>query len=109
MATFDAANAATNRGRRPGRLPRYIEFFTANIRNANKPRAYARSCARSLTWCEGRGLTMSGIRPHDVGAIVNLIAAARSPERRDMCPSRYQGMRRWRRSVGPGASGLVGR
>jgi hypothetical protein len=35
---------------------RYVEFFTANIRNPNTRRAYARSCARFFAWCDDRGL-----------------------------------------------------
>jgi hypothetical protein len=30
---------------------RYVEFFTANIRNPNTRRAYARACARFFAWC----------------------------------------------------------
>jgi hypothetical protein len=30
---------------------RYLEFFTANIRNPNTRRAYARSCAAFFAWC----------------------------------------------------------
>ena len=46
---------------------RYVEFFTANIRNPNTRRAYARACARFLDWCDARRLTLKTIRPHDVG------------------------------------------
>src|SRR6478672_6373125 len=46
---------------------RYIEFFTANIRNPNTRRAYARACSRFFAWCEDRGLTLTAIRPFDVG------------------------------------------
>lgn len=49
---------------------RYIEFFTANIRNANTRRAYARACSRFFAWCEERGLTLTTIRPFDVAAWV---------------------------------------
>jgi site-specific recombinase XerD len=49
---------------------RYLEFFTANIRNPNTRRAYARACSSFLQWCEQRGLTLAKIRPHDVGAYV---------------------------------------
>lgn len=49
---------------------RYIEFFTANIRNANTRRAYARACAAFLHWCELRGLRLETIRPFDVAAYV---------------------------------------
>ena len=38
---------------------RYVEFFTANIRNPNTRRAYARACASFLAWCETRGLTLT--------------------------------------------------
>ncbi len=33
---------------------RYVEFFTANIRNPNIRRAYARACGRFFAWCEAR-------------------------------------------------------
>ena len=49
---------------------RYIEFFTANIRNPNTRRAYARACSRFFAWCEDRGLTLAAIRPFDVAAWV---------------------------------------
>src|SRR6266852_860626 len=35
---------------------RYVEFFTANIRNPHTRRAYARACSRFFAWCEQRGL-----------------------------------------------------
>jgi site-specific recombinase XerD len=57
---------------------RYIEFFTANIRNPNTRRAYARACARFLAWCESRGLTLSGIRPHDVATYIEALQAEAS-------------------------------
>ena len=49
---------------------RYVEFFTANIRNPNTRRAYARACSRFFGWCEERGLTPATIRPFDVAAWV---------------------------------------
>jgi len=49
---------------------RYVEFFTANIRNPNTRRAYARACSRFFAWCEERGLTLATIRPFDVAAWV---------------------------------------
>jgi site-specific recombinase XerD len=52
---------------------RYVEFFTANIRNPNTRRAYARACAAFFRWCDARGLTLAGIRPHDVGAHVEAL------------------------------------
>jgi site-specific recombinase XerD len=49
---------------------RYVEFFTANIRNPNTRRAYGRACVRFFAWCEDRGLTLTSIRPFDVAAWV---------------------------------------
>jgi hypothetical protein len=42
---------------------RYVEFFTANIRNPHTRRAYARACNRFFAWCDDRGLTPAAIRP----------------------------------------------
>jgi site-specific recombinase XerD len=47
---------------------RYVEFFTANIRNPNTRRAYARACNQFFSWCDDRGLTLTTIRPVDVAA-----------------------------------------
>jgi len=49
---------------------RYVEFFTANIRNPNTRRAYARATARFFAWCEDRGLSLLAIRPHDVATYI---------------------------------------
>ena len=37
---------------------RFIEFFTANIRNPNTRAACARSVAGFFCWCEDRGLIL---------------------------------------------------
>src|SRR3954452_20329892 len=55
---------------------RFVEFFTANIRNPHTRRAYARACSRFFAWCEDRGLTPSTIRPHDVGTYIEQLQAA---------------------------------
>ena len=52
---------------------RYVEFFTANIRNANTRRAYARACSGFLAWCDERGLTLAQIRPHDVASYIEAL------------------------------------
>ena len=49
---------------------RYVEFFTANIRNPHTRRAYARACTRFFGWCDDRGLTLTTIRPFDVAVWV---------------------------------------
>src|ERR1700693_3994577 len=46
---------------------RYVEFFTANIRNPNTRRAYARACSRFFAWCEDGSPTPPPIRPAQVG------------------------------------------
>ena len=52
---------------------RYVEFFTANIRNASTRRAYARACGRFFAWCDDRGLTLPAIRPHDVATYIETL------------------------------------
>jgi site-specific recombinase XerD len=49
---------------------RYVEFFTANIRNRNTRRAYARACSQFFGWCDQHGLTVTAIRPHDVATYI---------------------------------------
>jgi hypothetical protein len=49
---------------------RYIDFFTANIRNPNTRRAYTRACSQFFAWCETRGLTLGTIRPFDVATYI---------------------------------------
>jgi site-specific recombinase XerD len=58
---------------------RYIEFFTANIRNPNTRRAYARACNQFFAWCEDRGLTLTTIRPFDVATYIELLQRTHSP------------------------------
>jgi integrase/recombinase XerD len=48
---------------------RFIEFFTATIRNPNTREAYARAVGRFLAWCEGRGI-------HDLRALTPVVVAA---------------------------------
>jgi site-specific recombinase XerD len=49
---------------------RYVDFFTSNIRNPNTRRAYSRACQTFFTWCEGRGLSLTTIRPYDVATYI---------------------------------------
>ncbi len=49
---------------------RYVEFFTANIRNPNTRAAYARAASGFLAWCEVLGLALPGIQPVHVAAWV---------------------------------------
>src|SRR4051794_7992461 len=54
---------------------RYVEFFTANIRNPQTRRAYARACSRFFAWCDDRGLALAAIRPHDVATYIEQLQA----------------------------------
>jgi hypothetical protein len=49
---------------------RYLEFFAANIRNANTRRAYAHACQQFFAWCDEHGLTLTTIRPVDVARYI---------------------------------------
>lgn len=49
---------------------RFIEYFTARIRNRNTREAYARAVGKFLAWCEDRGLLLASIRPVHVAAYI---------------------------------------
>jgi integrase/recombinase XerD len=49
---------------------RFLEFFTANIRNKNTRAAYAQAVGQFLRWCEARALTLRDIEPMTVAAYV---------------------------------------
>ena len=48
-------------GERAGR--RFIEFFTANLRNKNTRLAYARAAGQFFAWCDRRGISLSDLEP----------------------------------------------
>lgn len=50
---------------------RFVDFFTANIRNPHTRRAYGRAVTDFLTWCADQGVTALGeVRPLHVSAWV---------------------------------------
>ncbi len=49
---------------------RFVEFFTAQIRNKNTRAAYAQAVGQFLAWCEVRGFTLQTIQPIAVAAYV---------------------------------------
>jgi site-specific recombinase XerD len=60
-------------------VARYVEFFTANIRNRNTRRAYFRNALLFLRWCEDRGLDdLRLIKPVVVAAYVEGLQATLS-------------------------------
>lgn len=53
---------------------RFVEFFTANIRNPNTRRAYARAAVEFAAWCAAAGLTeLQDIEPVHVAAYVETL------------------------------------
>src|SRR4051812_40124733 len=63
-------------GRRAGL--RFLEFFTANIRNPNTRRAYHRACTDFFSWCQSRELQLEQIGPMHVAAYIELIMKTHS-------------------------------
>lgn len=52
-------------------VTRFVEFFTANIRNPNTRRAYFRNAGAFLRWCEERGIVdLKAIKPIVVAAYI---------------------------------------
>src|SRR6266851_723737 len=54
---------------------RFIEFFTATIRNRNTRMAYARAVKQFFDWCEQRSLRLDAIRPTTVAAYIEQLGA----------------------------------
>lgn len=58
---------------------RYIEFFTATIRNPNTRRAYARATGDFLSWCERHGIpSLTAVQPVHVAAYIEQMTGALS-------------------------------
>lgn len=58
---------------------RFIEFFTANIRNRNTRSAYARAVLNFFRWCEEIGLSrLDAVRPVHVAGYVEQLGRIRS-------------------------------
>jgi site-specific recombinase XerD len=56
---------------------RFLEFFTANIRNRNTRAAYTRAVADFFRWCEGRGLReLERLEPVHVAAYVEQLGTS---------------------------------
>ena len=49
---------------------RFLEFFTANIRNRNTRAAYGKAVGRFLSWCDEGGLELEDIGPMVVAAYI---------------------------------------
>jgi site-specific recombinase XerD len=58
---------------------RFIELFTANIRNRNTRRAYAQAVREFLAWCEVCGLpSITAVQPVHVGGYIEELTRERS-------------------------------
>jgi site-specific recombinase XerC len=57
-----------------GARRRFVEFFTAELRNRHTRAAYGRAIGRFLTWCEAGGLALAQLEPWLVATYVELLA-----------------------------------
>ncbi|MDL5047323.1 tyrosine-type recombinase/integrase [Oscillatoria amoena NRMC-F 0135] len=61
-----------------GASRRFMEFFTANIRNKNTRLAYARAVGQFFTWCEKKRLPLSALQPTLVALYVEELQQSHS-------------------------------
>jgi len=59
---------------------RFLEFFTANIRNPNTRLSYMRAISPFLAWCEERGASLHQIEPMIVAAYIERLTQERAPQ-----------------------------
>jgi integrase/recombinase XerD len=59
---------------------RFLEFFTANIRNKNTRISYYRAVICFLDWCEERGATLAQVEPMIVAAYIEQLTQERAPQ-----------------------------
>lgn len=64
----------------PKATKRFLEFFTANIRNKNTRLSYARAVGSFLVWCEERVLALAQIEPMIVAAYVEELTKSHAPQ-----------------------------
>jgi integrase/recombinase XerD len=57
---------------------RFIEFFTANIRNRNTREAYAHAVGLFLEWCQTQRLGLKDLEPFLIAAYIERLMTARS-------------------------------
>lgn len=83
LQKIDAAGALglpdiiTREGKKTTR--RFLEFFTANIRNPNTRLSYARAIGRFLGWCDRRGGGLHDIEPMIVAAYIEELTKEKAP------------------------------
>ena len=57
---------------------RFIEFFTANIRNPGTRSVYAHAVNQFCNWCEHRGVSLTAVSPFVVAAYIEQLTHQRS-------------------------------
>lgn len=57
---------------------RYVEFFTANIRNKNTRAAYLHAISRFAAWCEQQRMPLGGVSPPIVAAYIEQLRKTHS-------------------------------
>ena len=57
---------------------RFVEFFTAQIRNPNTRSAYYRAATRFMYWCEKRAVGLTAIQPVVIAAYVEELSSTHS-------------------------------
>ncbi len=70
---------------------RFLEFFTATIRNGNTRVAYARAVGKFFAWCEERGFSLLTIEPMVVAAYIEELgqSAAKSTVKQSLAAIRH--------------------
>ncbi len=74
--SFTIPTIIANAGEKASR--RFIEFFTANIRNRNTRQAYAHAIGRFLDWCETNRLGLDDLDPVAIAAYVEQLMTINS-------------------------------
>jgi len=64
----------------PRATKRFLEFFTANIRNKNTRLSYARAVAAFLAWCDERRVSLQHIEPMIVAGYIEALTKERAPQ-----------------------------
>ena len=99
-AGFEALPATiADAGEHAGR--RFIEFFTANIRNRNTRLAYARAVTQFFDWCEERHLKLHEIEPIAVAAYIEHHPGSKPTVKQHLAAYRIEG------KLGAGGMGEV--
>jgi integrase/recombinase XerD len=62
----------------PDAVRRFLEFFTANIRNKNTRAAYAQAVGQFFRWCDRRRFSLELIEPITVAAYIEELLRIRS-------------------------------